>query len=43
MIASNGRPIRKATQVMFNDGSKIRFTELLSKKEATKQVLNRGY
>ena len=39
MRSSSGDPIRRATEVVFNDGTVIRFTELMSKKEAIKQAL----
>ncbi len=38
LIASNGRPIRKATKVTFADGREVRFTELLSKRDAIRQA-----
>lgn len=38
MVASNGKPIRTATQVEFN-GQTIRFTERMSKRSAIAQVI----
>jgi len=38
LVASNGRPIRKATKVTFADGREVRFTERLSKREAIRQA-----
>jgi hypothetical protein len=34
LFASNGNPIRKATQVIFNDGSKIQFMEKMPRHQA---------
>jgi hypothetical protein len=36
--ASNGKHIRKATMVTFEDGTVIRFTEKMSKAEAIRQA-----
>ncbi len=36
--ASNGRHVRIATMVTFDDGRIIRFTERLSKREAIRQA-----
>jgi hypothetical protein len=38
LIASNGRPIRQATQVTYSDGAVVRFTEKMSKREALRQA-----
>jgi hypothetical protein len=38
MLASNGRPARKATQVRYPDGTLIRFTERMSRKQALAQA-----
>lgn len=38
LIARNGRPIRKATMVIFQDGRTVRFVERLGKKEAIRQA-----
>jgi len=38
LIAGNGKKIRKATKVIFASGGEIKFTEMLSKKEAVKQA-----
>lgn len=38
LVASNGRPIRKATKVTFADGREVRFTERMSKREALRQA-----
>lgn len=38
LTASNGRHIRKATQVVFPDGYVVRFMEKMSKREALRQV-----
>ncbi len=35
---STGRHIRKATEVIFEDGQSIRFTEKMSKAEAIRQA-----
>lgn len=37
MIASNGRPIRKATKVVFENGQEVRFTEKMTKQQAIEQ------
>ena len=37
LIAVNGNKIRTATRVIFSDGSKVSFTEKMSKREATEQ------
>ena len=34
LLTSNGRPIRKATKVIFPDGTEIPFTERMGEKEA---------
>ena len=39
LTTKTGRRIRKATRVIFPDGRKIEFTELMSKKQALKQAL----
>jgi hypothetical protein len=38
LIAINGRHIRKATKVVFQDGSEIRFTERMPKNAAIAQA-----
>lgn len=38
LTASNGRHIRKATKVTRPDGTEIRFTEKMSKREAIRQA-----
>lgn len=38
LFAANGRKIRTATMVVFVDGTELRFTERMSKREALKQV-----
>lgn len=38
LTASNGRHIRKATQVELADGTVVRFMEKLSKRQAIAQV-----
>lgn len=38
MFASNGRYIRQATLVRYSDGTEVRFTEKMSKREALKQA-----
>ena len=43
LTASNGKHIRKATQVTLADGQVIRFMELLTKREVGQQVLCNGY
>lgn len=39
LIAVNGKPIRKATKVILNNGKEIKFMERMTKKEAIRQVL----
>jgi hypothetical protein len=34
LVAGNGRPVRKATKVVFPDGVEVRFMEKLSKRRA---------
>ena len=41
LYAANGNRIRRASKVVFADGSEIKFTEKLGKKEAIKQALDR--
>jgi hypothetical protein len=36
--AANGRHIRRATKAILDDGSEIRFTELMTKAEAERAV-----
>lgn len=36
--AANGKPIRKATKVVFADGREVKFMERMSKREALKAV-----
>jgi hypothetical protein len=38
LVASNGKHIRNATAVKMPDGSVIRFTEKMTKREAIKAV-----
>jgi hypothetical protein len=38
LYASNGRYIRTATKVIFNDGKEIKFLDKMSKKEAVKNA-----
>jgi hypothetical protein len=38
MFASNGRYIRQATLVRYNDGTVVEFTEKMTKREALKQA-----
>ena len=38
LYASNGRYIRTATKVIFDDGSEIKFLDKLDKKQATKNA-----
>lgn len=38
LIAGNGRPIRRATQVLLADGRRVRFIEKMSKREALSNV-----
>jgi hypothetical protein len=38
LVASNGRPIRKAARVVFADGREVRFLDRMSKREAIRQV-----
>lgn len=37
LLASNGRPIRKATRVVRENGAIVEFTELMTKSEAIRQ------
>lgn len=36
--ASNGSHIRKATKVVFSDGTEVKFIERMSKREAIRQA-----
>jgi hypothetical protein len=38
MVASNGRPVRKATKVTYPDGTVVRFTERMGKRDALAQA-----
>ena len=38
LLAANGRKIRTATMVVFVDGTEVRFTERMSKREALRQA-----
>jgi hypothetical protein len=38
LVAGNGRPIRKATKVVFPDGVEVRFMEKMSKRRAIEQA-----
>lgn len=38
LTASNGRHIRMATKIVFQDGTERRFTERMSRKQALAQV-----
>jgi hypothetical protein len=38
LVAGNGRPVRKATKVVFPDGVEVRFMEKLSKRRAIEQA-----
>lgn len=40
LVAANGRPIRKASKVILEDGRVFKFLDLLSKKEALANVGN---
>ena len=39
LLASNGRPIRKATRVVMENGRVIRWTERISKREALRTAI----
>lgn len=39
LVATNGRHIRKATKVIYDDGKEIRFVEKVSKKEAIRNAI----
>lgn len=39
LIAGNGRPIRKATAVVFPDGKVVRFTERMGRGQAVAQAM----
>lgn len=39
LTASNGRHIRTATKVTFEDGITVRFMERMSKREAIRQAI----
>ena len=38
LYAGSGRYVRQATQVVYSDGSVIRFMEKMSKREAVRQA-----
>jgi hypothetical protein len=40
LIAANGRHIRTATKVILDDGTEIKFTEKLTKREAVESIKN---